>query len=321
MVLLGLAAVAYYLQHDRKVDLMDTSDRKFAYEDVSDISKITLEKVGWRKQEFVYRDGDWYINGKKVADYKMLTLLKGITSTRVENLPSKEAYPTINKSIKKNGIKVQVYNKRGKVARSYTVGPNALNDRCTYFMMDGHKTAYCMNIAGLGAVRTRFAQDEEKWWDVALFEIEEKDLQSIKVEYNKDYTSSFEIRRNGDTFEVIDLGGKTTGKAIDQNKVRAYISEYRELNGEGYDNTYVKKDSISSLLPFATIAVTDIANQQKSIKLFPVAELMDPTDEAFDAEDALRLEKYFVGVSNGDFMVAQQKLMKPVLRPYNYFLK
>jgi len=188
-------------------------------------------------------------------------------------------------------------------------------------MMDGHKTAYCMNIAGLGAVRTRFAQDEEKWWDVALFEIEEKDLQSIKVEYNKDYTSSFEIRRNGDTFEVIDLGGKTTGKAIDQNKVRAYISEYRELNGEGYDNTYVKKDSISSLLPFATIAVTDIANQQKSIKLFPVAELMDPTDEAFDAEDALRLEKYFVGVSNGDFMVAQQKLMKPVLRPYNYFLK
>jgi len=319
-VLLGLSAVAYYLQQEKSVDLMDTTDRQFAYADRQDIGKIVLNKKGWREQEFEYKKRNWYLNGKKVADYKITTLLKGITSTRVENLPPKEAYPTIKKSIKESGVHVEVYNRKGNKVRSYTIGPDAINDRCTYFMMDGHKTAYCMNIAGFGSVRTRFVQDEEEWWDVALYEVEESDIESIKVEYNKDYTSSFEIKRNAGSYDVVDLGGKTKGQTIDLNKVRAYLSEFRKLNGEGYDNTYMKRDSITKLLPFATISLTERTGDTKWIKLFPIAELMDPADEAFDAEDALILDKYFVEVSTGDFMVAQQRLLQPVLRPYSYFL-
>lgn len=321
LVLIGLSTAVYFLQSDDKVSTsIDLSDRLFAYENVDDIGKIELTRPGAPSQTFEKKKGSWYVNDLLVSDYKIVTLLKAITSIRVEHLPSVDATEFISTSMKKNGIHVSVYNKAGKKVRGYTVGPDATNDRCTYVQMDGKKQAYCLNISGFGSIRTRFAQQVEEWRDVALYRVPANEVASVKVEYHKDYLSSFLITKKGNSYDVEDIGGKTTGRSIDQQKVRDYITSFEELNGEGYENEYVLKDSIRQLLPFATIALTKTDGTSKSMKLFPVAELIDPNDRVTDVNDALQQERYFVDLSDGEFMLAQQRLLKPVLRPFDYFL-
>ncbi len=317
-VLLALGAAAYFLRPQSGSGI-DTWDRKFAYDGT--ISKIEVHKVGTSPQSFELRKGKWYVNDQLVASYKITSLLKAITSSRIENLPPSAGVPVIFNSIKKNGVSVKVYDGSGKEVRSYSVGPDATNSRCSYFLMDGSKQPYCMNISGFGSMRTRFVQETAEWRDVALYRVPTEEIASLRVEYNKDYTSSFEIIQSGSSIEVLDIGGKTLGKAINEDRTRSYLSEFNELYGEGYDNYYEKTDSIKKLLPFATITMKKTDGSERSIRLFPMAELRDPTDEVSRAQEAaLHIQKYFVDVSNGDFMVAQQKLLKNVLRPYDFFL-
>jgi len=321
-IMVFLAGGAYFAKEyagDKGNTSIDTSDRKFAFDDKDDIAKIIINRADKKVNTFTNKKGRWYINDYLVADYKINLLLNAITKIRVENLPPKTGHQTIFKSIKENGINVQVYNKSGKKVRAYDIGPDATNDRCTYLVLEGFKQPYCMNISGFGSLRSRFNQDVALWRDVAIYRLAEDEIASVKMEYNKDYTSSFEITNEGGKVSVIDIGGKTKGQQINEAKVKSYLSAFRELNGEGYDNDYILRDSINTLLPFATVTVQETNGKVKSMKLFPMAEMIDPEDESFDAEDALRLEKYFVEISNGDFMVAQQKLLKPIMRPNSYF--
>lgn len=318
LIVLGIAA--YFVSQSNEKG-PQVSERDFAYENVDDISRIEIRKVDWEPQIFVRKGDRWYVNDLLVADYKMPNLLKGITSTRIENLPPRSAHPTIFKSIKENGVQVKVFNKKGKKVRQFDIGPNALNDRCTYFVMEGSQNPFCMNISGFGGLRTRFVQNIERWRDVAIYNLDKEDIASVKVEYNKDYTSSFQIVNNNGTYDVIDIGGKTSGRSINENKVKSYLSHFKPLNGEGYDNGYRLRDSISALIPFVTLTVEQKDGEVKSARFFPMAELRDPADEAFDAQDVQQIEKYFVDISNGDFMVAQQRLLKEILRPYEYFVE
>lgn len=322
LLLIGLGALVYFLQAQREQSgKIDLSDRQFAYEDVDDIARIELAKPETVTQIFVKEGGKWYVNDLLVADYKITTLLKGISSSRVENIPPVAAGPEIAKSMKENGIHVSLFDKSGTKLRGYTIGPDALNDRCTYALLDGKSQYYCLNISGFGSIRTRFVHQTKEWRDVGLYRISSDDIASVKVEYHKDYLSSFQIDRSGSTFEVIDIGGKTTGKKIDQGKVNNYLSSFEELFGEGYENDYYLKDSIRQLIPFATVSVTRTDGTNQSMKLFPLEELRDPTDRVSDAQDALNQERYFLDMSTGDFMMAQQRQIKEVLRPYDYFLE
>lgn len=320
-VLIVLAAAAYFLRPtDDGSSSIDLSDREFAYPDKEDISKIVLKKVDWDPQVFERKGNDWYLNGYLVADYKMPTLLNGVAKSRVENMPPKKTIPTIYEYIERQGVSVKVYNKKGKEVRSYTVAQDALNSRCTYLVMDGATQPYCMNLKGAGKMRPRFVQELDTWRDVALYRVDPEDVQKVTVEYPKDYTSSFEIVKKGGSYEVLDIGSKTTGKAIDGQKVKNYLTGFEELYGEGFANNYGKKDSITNLIPFMSVALTTTDGETKTIKLYPQEEVEYETDEANDLQDSERIQKFLVAVSTGDFMLAQQKLLMPIMRPYDYFL-
>lgn len=319
----SLGTVAYFINQSQSnnVTSINTDDRKFAYPDKNDIGKIILQRVNSKPIVFEYKSGKWYVNEKLVGEFKISPLLKGITSSRVEHLPQKAGIPIINESLEKNGINVRVYNKKGIEVRNYDIGRDSKNDRCTYFLMKGSKQPYCMNVSGFGSMRSRFVQPIDNWRDIALFRVEPADISNLKVEYNKDYTNSFEIKNNNGTFEVEDIGSKTQGAQIDKKKLEIYLSNFQELYGEGYDNDYIYRDSIATLVPFMTVTLTKTDGDKKSIKLYPVSEMIDPNDEASSVEDALAQSKYYVHLSTGDFMVAQQKLLQPIMRPFDYFVK
>jgi len=322
-ILVTLGAVAYFLKTNNANDnsSIDLSDRNFAYENENNIGKIILQKPNQKAQIFERRGQDWYVNDYLVGEYKIPTLLKAITSVRVEHLPPKNTIPTIYDAIKKDGVHVEVYTKSGKKVRSYTVGPNANSGRCTYMLADGKDQPYCMNIKNFGQLRPRFVQTLDTWRDVALFRLDKEDITDLTVEYNKDYTSSFQIIKNRGDYIVKDIGGLTKGNKINQARVLDYLSEYEKLYGEGLDNNYNLKDSVSNLLPFATVTVIKKGGESKSIKLFPKEEVQNISDEVLTTDDTKQIQKYFVSTSDGDFMVAQHRLIRPIFRPYDYFIE
>ena len=327
VILISLGGVAYYLNSnaDDGKSSLTSSDRDFAFPK-EQIGKITIQKVDFPMQTFTRKEGgNWYINDKyKVSQFTMPYLLQTISDLSIHNIPPRNSNKNIYKDIEKAGIQVKVFDLEGKQVRSYRVGLESFDDKGTVFMMDGSKQPYNMYIKGFdGNLRTRFFQPVDKWRDREIWQYDPDDIQQVEIEYHKSQKESFRLSRNGSSFEVEPLSQfiSPSDKAVNQDIARAYLSAYTRIYAEDYDNENIRRDSISQLIPFATVAVTDKTGAKKEVDFYPFRDLLLRNVNTKDLEEAKRIERFFLNHSKGDFMVAQFRQVKEVFRPYTHFLE
>ena len=326
-ILITLGGIAYYLNtnsNDGKTSLSG-EDRNFAFPR-DQIGKMTVQKVGEEMQTFSLRKGgEWYINDKfKVSQFTMPYLLQSVSDVTIQNIPPKNATKNIISDIARVGIQVKVYDLDGKEVRSYKVGLESIDDKGTYFLMDGSKQPYNMYVKGFdGTVRTRFFQPIDKWRDREIWQYDPKDITEVGIKYHKNQIESFKLEVVGSKINVSPLSQfiSPSDKDVDQDKARAYLSEFTRIYAEDYDNENIRKDSISNLIPFATIAVKDKSGHINEVDFFPFRDLLLKNVNTKDLEEAKKIERFFIKHSKGDFMVTQKRQVKEVFRPYDFFLK
>lgn len=326
-ILIGLGGIAYYLNSkadDGKTSL-SSSDRDFSFPK-DQIGKITIQKVDRPMQTFTKRDGGhWYINDKyKVSQFSIPYLLQCVSNVTISNIPPKSATQNILNDIRLKGIQVKVYNLEGREMRSYKVGLESSDDKGTVFLMDGSSQPYNMYLKGFdGNLRTRFYQPIDKWRDREIWQYDPKEIVEVGVKYHKDQKESFRLTVNESGIDVKPLSQFITpsDKEINQDVARAYLSAFTRVYAEDYDNENVRRDSISGLVPFATVAVKDKTGHINEIDLYPFRDLLLKNVNTRELEEAKKIERFFVKHSKGDFMVTQFRLIKDVFRSYNFFLK
>ncbi|MDF1696012.1 MAG: DUF4340 domain-containing protein [Saprospiraceae bacterium] len=325
-ILICLGGIAYYVNSNfgSKSTSISSSDREFGHPR-EDIGKITIQKIGQPEQVFTREGADWYINGTyKVSQFTMPYLLQCLSDTKIQNIPSKKATKVILGEIARLGIQVKVYNLKGEEVKSYKVGLESVDDRGTVFLMDGSDQPYNMYLKGFdGTLRTRFFQPIDKWRDREVWQYNPADITEISVKYHKNQKESFKLTVDGNKIDVKPLSQfiPASKKAIDQDKAKAYISAFTRIYAEDYDNENARRDSISSVVPFVTVAVKDKTGHVNQVDLYPFRDFLLKNVNTKDLQDAAKIERLFLNHSKGDFMVTQMRLIKEVFRPYDFFLK
>ncbi len=325
LMALGVYFLVSYNDGDDKIDAI-MMERNFAVEEEL-IEKVTItSKDG--KLNTITREGElWFVNGKRMNNNQVFLLLEALTAVKMESIPPKKATENILKTIGRIGIYVRVFGKNDDLIKSYYVGGVPQGERGTYYLMEGYKQPYLMNIPGMeGSTRGRFIKKDTDWLDRAMFRYPDKDVTYVSLEYPRSKNSSFQLtKRNGDfiaepLFSFTPVIAKEQNMRLTEDYMEGY---YKGYFTEAYENDHYLRDSIVQYMnPYLKMRVVNEGQDTMKLDLYSYNEVYEYEGESIGPEVSDFVERYYVNVNEGEkFMLTQQVLTKKFLYAYDYFFK
>ncbi|MCW5923725.1 MAG: DUF4340 domain-containing protein [Saprospiraceae bacterium] len=317
-VLLGVGAWVA-LNKKSQTGSRNAWDMQFAVPNTGDIHKIFLaDRKG--RTALLERNGDhWTYNGKARARPSAIsTLLETIAKVNVMYVPTKASEKTMVKSLAGEGIKVEIYNKAGKLLKSYYVGGVTSNELGTYMMMEGSDQPYVTHIPSfVGQLRVRYLLGDDDWMDRTIFSEKPADIQAISVEYPQQRSESFLLEKTDEaTYTVKPFFSATPANKNPLRKgvPEAYLLAFENKGAEGYETNNPLRDSVTALVPFAIVTVKKTDGEEKQVRFWPVEVQQTPEGMPY-------VHRYFAEVNQNSFLLIQEGVFAPVFRGYNFFFE
>ncbi len=324
VLLLGLL-VYYNASKGSNSTNVVSADRNFAVENKDDIGKvfiatksdvaITLERKGKK----------WMVNGKYEAEPSTVTnVLSALNSMQIKYIPHRNATENIIREIGHLGIKIEVYNRSNEKMRTFYMGGASQDERATFCLMDGATQPYAMHLPYFeGGLRARFLLKENEFRSKFFIVENPSKIERISVEYPKQKNQSYVLQRNGRKFSVSPLNSMRLESKTDVNQklAEAYLSDFRKIGAEFYDNENSGRDTIVMTVPFAKVIIHRSDDTQSSYSVYPLKDLVDNYADNKSYKDLQNINRAFIYCSNDDFILAQQRNFKKMLRSYDYFFQ
>jgi len=326
LLLLGLLCGAAYLainwNNQKNNSTINSYDRDFKVEDENQIHKIFISEKNNPDVTLERRGADWFINDKhKVHPNVIMRLLKVMTEMRIKYIPHPNAIPNIIKEMGLIGVKVEIYDESDSKLKTYYIGGATADERGTYMLMEGSDQPYVVDVVSYeGSVRGRFLNAPLQWRDKTFLEEKGENIKAIKVEYPKFKSDSFILDVEEGTVEPIS-SAMTRGKIkAKKGSITAYLKEMELIGAESIKNDYIKKDSITALLPFVNLTITHKDDTEQLYRFFPLKDIRTNKNTK-SLKEVQGVERYFVHCVDGDFMLVQHLLVKGLLRSYDFFVE
>ena len=334
LILLGLflllgGGTYMYLNNKPKKASYAIEDYRIYFEDIDQIHKIFIANRKGETRIFTRKDDYWLYKGKKTETHKVNILLETIRRQRTKFIPPKAMVPGVIKEIASRGLKVELYNKENEQLIAYYVGGVTQDERGTFMILEDSEQPLVMHIPSWdGNLAGRYWSTEKNWLDRTIFSYEKKDIQSVAVEYPRQKNKSFVIeRKEGNDFSVRPYYEVTP--VIDQpiipNRADDYLDNFKRLMAEAYRNDFSKRDSISGLIPFSIVTVTDKKGNKVSTKFHPQNARQDIPDNEnhrsgakIKSEDGY-IERYYVNRNDEDFLLVQHLVFGKIFWAYESF--
>lgn len=321
-VLIGsLAAWLIFFSGDKKARF---PDRDFAVENINDVGKIFIANRSGDVLNLEKIKGQWMVNEKYPAgESAMNVMLSTIQSISVKYIPPRAALDRIVNDLAANGIKVEIYNTRGKLMKAYYVGGNISDDTGTAFIMDGYEQPYIMHIPGhIGALRSTYNLKEKDIVDRWLFKDKFEEIEFVSVEYPTLKSNSFRLELKNGKWEVEPFYELTPriNQPVQFSAVEAFLTGFDRIGAEAIINDSPEKDSVLSLIPFAIISLRKTNGEEKSFKLYPIYDVtVEEADKFENPQSEVFVERYFGHSHTNDFYLVQELNFQKVLWGYSYF--
>jgi Domain of unknown function (DUF4340) len=328
LIVLALLAIggsigAWYLVESKKSNL-EGYDFNFAVKDTAAIAKIFLaDREG--KTVTLTRENSvkWLVGGKYEAQPDMIkTMLETLNQVDLKMRLPRNAVASVVKDIATEGIKVEVYDKKGKTLRVFYVGGSTSDDRGTFMMMENSNEPYVMQIPGfIGMLRPRFLTDEQDWRDRFAFKMPYESIKMVSVEYPNQKSKSFKLMRDGSNFKVepfYDIVPRIN-RPVATGMVEAYLQGFAKLGIEGFEAGNPKADSLKQSPVFAKISVTDTHDKTKVLTLHPFVARNESGEVTKSNDGNVHIEHYFVDTNDGELMAVQHFVFEKVFWAYEAF--
>lgn len=307
---------------DEKTSLLG-ADRKFKVEQPEEIQKIFIaDRKG--NNTTLEREGDhWIYNGKyKARPNVMENLLGAITRVEIKYQPPRQAVEHMISSLATEGIKVEIFNKKDEIIKSYYVGGATADERGTFMMMADAEQPYVANIPNWsGNIRFRYNLKGDDWRDVMVFDHKIENISKVEVEYPKQRNKSFVVSREDNEFSVSPYFDITPKKnlPLPQGKVEQFLVNFEKVSSRGFDNRNPEKDSISATIPFCRVSLEDNNGERTDLEMYPIQP-----DQQFDEKTGEPLpvgevQNYYAVLNDEDFIVVSHLVMKKLLWAYEFF--
>lgn len=323
-LLISLAVIYFFTgkKEDTKMSAL-TAERDFGVSNLAQLDKVVITQRN--KKSVLLQRGDassWVLNGKYQARKNAVdNLLEVIERIQIKYIPEKSAVPNIMDEMKTIGVQVDLYDSTDKLLKSYQVGGSTPDERGSYMLMNNSNQPFVTEIPSIeGSVRGRFIMSEADWRDRSLINNEPDQISFVNVKYHKQANESFSIKKSTGKNQLM-YDGDDKLLNVDDNKVKAYLSEFDDIYAEYIDNLNPLRDSIANLIPFTTISYGASSTNYKTIKLYPLSDFLyeDNSDQKLET---LKVEgRYFADCSWGDFMLVQHRLIAKLLRGKSFFVQ
>ena len=317
-----LAVIAYYLVNQKgNTKYSDlTKDRLFKVEDMSTVGKISLKHQKYPTIVF-NKDGNvWRMNnGSEVSEFTFNDFLSLLNKVDINYIPAKAMSEAIIKDLPKNGIDIKIWNTDGELIRDYIVGSEMADASGTPFMVRGASQPYVMRIPGfVGSIRTRLVKEMNEWESKDIYTYKSENIESVDVLYHRDQEASFKIQKDGEDYLVLEYNSSEPIETPNQKTVKAYLDRYSYIIAEYNDSENPEKENIKSHPIFATITVRLKSGEESKIDFYSYTDIAANTVTK-SPKDIHPSNKFFADMSNGEFMLVQQRVIWPIFRTYKYF--
>ena len=170
---IGGSIAAWYLTTKEDANL-EGYDFHFAIKDTSNIGKIFLaDRFGKTTTLTRQNSVNWLVSGKYPVQADMIkNLLETLSQVELKFRLPRNAVKSVVQDMATEGIKVEVYDRKGKPVRVFYVGGSTSDDRGTFMMMENSNEPYVMHISGHQTVlRPRFLTAAQDWRERFVFKL------------------------------------------------------------------------------------------------------------------------------------------------------
>ncbi|MFN0036705.1 MAG: DUF4340 domain-containing protein [Saprospiraceae bacterium] len=322
VLFLVLGGTAWYaLSNQKKQRGSHVSwDMDFAVKNPDQIGKIFIADREGRTATLARKGEGWIYNDKYLARPSTVEiLLETISKVNVLNIPPNAALPNMIKELAAVGIKVEIYDRKGKALKTYYIGGVTNDERGTILMMDGAEQPYVVHIPGfVGAIRARYLLEQDDWRDKAIFREKPEEIQSLTVEYPQRKSESFRLEKTGEAAYAVQPFFSTTARMPGPQRkgvAEAYLVQFESLVAEAFETKNPLRDSVLALVPFAILTLKKADGAEKKVRFWPVEiETRSDNGQPFVA-------RYFTDVNQEDFMLTQDRVFGGVFRGYDFFFE
>lgn len=325
LLLLGMGTW-YLIQSDRGMSSYDFSYREFAVDDLSSIDKIiVVNKTGEPPFHFTRKDNRWIVNGKYLVNQNVMeNMLDAIRNVQIDYVPPNNAHSEIMKGFLKHGIKVELFNKRGKKIKAYYIGSSPTDGRGSYYVMDGYDIPFVMKLPTVeGNIHTRFNYTLEQFRDLTIVAVPKEQIKKIEVSYPFNKKFSFKLEE-GRVYPLHPFQKSISG-VQDQMLTETFLAGFAQKYAEYIENQNKNKNNILAQTPFCEMRITktDDEIEELTFYYFP-----DPDNTSYEAPSNFtehfkkdKAERFFIMTNRGDFYLAQLGQFQDILWKYDAFFK
>ena len=324
-LLLGLGLIAYYLVNkDKKAgDPSLTASRGFTVDNIEEVQKVVIRHIKLQPLIFTRKGKGWILNSRYDVDPAVfVNIERVITGLRMLYIPSNAATEPILKSIKANGIQMDVYTDDDKPAKIIFVGSDTPKNDGTYMLLGGTSQPYAMHLPGLaGGVRSRFEQPLDNYRDRTLFVEQPGDIEYLKVEYPKDRPSSFIITDPAKNIRFEPASPRSTSQdKVNLKFVDYYLSQFASLGAESLLSKYPLRDSVLARQPDCIVTLQRKDGKLKKHSYWSYDYFEIKAGNARTPGEIRSQNRMFVWVNDTDFYTVQNKVFGGIFRGYDEFL-
>lgn len=323
LLVLGCIAGLLYMKKQREEAQLVKADRGFTVENINDVSKIVVRHVKLQPLVFTRKDGKWKINGKYNADQAvMVHIEKVLIGVRLLYVPPVNTTPTILKSVKGNGIQVDVYESDEDTPKKIIhIGSDTQNGDGTFMILGGSNQPFAMHLPGLsGGLRSRFEQPLENYRDKFIFQSTVDQIKTLKLVYPKSNLHSFLIDNTIGPSVYPLMEREQEKDNINKKLIQGYLTLFESLGAEKLMNQYPDKKRITQLIPSCSI---ELINKNGNTTLYQFYPYDDPENifgPANSPGEIRQQNRLYVWVDSTDFYVVQNRVFGSIFRSYEDFL-
>ena len=323
LAILGSVAAWYYAtKNDDNDTSLEGYDFNFAVKDTASIGKILIaDRQGKTAILTRVSKNEWQINGKfKALTNSVDNLLDVIARIELMYRLPRNAVKPVLEDMASSSTLVKIFDKNDKIIRSYYVGGVDMDGAGTFLMMEGANEPYATHIPNFhGSPAVRYFTEELDWRDRWVFSNPIEDIQEVSVDYPLQKGQSFKVKREGIKFNVEPFYPITPRAPMPVNVglVEAFLIHFKALGAEGFENNYLKRDSVQAVTPFAIVSLTDRKGKTKTVSFHPIVKKSsdgEPIKNATTGE--VLIERYFAETSEGDFLIVQDGIFSKVFWAY-----
>ncbi|MBL0026806.1 MAG: hypothetical protein IPO98_18270 [Saprospiraceae bacterium] len=325
-VLILLSVLAYYLYKQKILagNSMVKADRGFTVSDIRSVSKIVIKHVKLQPLVFTRDKAGWIVNGKYQVDPAVfLHVEKVLTDITMLYIPPTNSIATILKSIKNNGIQVDVYTDSGSASKIIHIGSDIQSGDGTFMVLGGSKQPYAMHLSGLaGGIRSRFEQPLENFRNKFIYQYNSDDIDFVKVDYPKNNIHSFIINNHGSVASVHPVVNRDEKNVESKtNVIKSYLEGFENLGAEKLMNSYPLRDSVLSTIPGCIIELKDKGGKVVLYKYYPFDDFENGTGPSSQVGELRFQNRMFVLVDNLDFILFRIVYLEIYLEAMKIFVK